>query len=147
MKETRKGPQWTTNKYLEVSRIITVAYIQLLYTLNGHKSHMKQYQSVEDPTSQAMIQTSEQPEVPLWKLTISHLWTYMAPACRKLKRSGDLSQFTTFLPTARQKEQKLCFLQNRDSKCLHGSGSKNYSEFLQKHPFGLIRYSSLLWFY
>lgn len=113
VKETRKWPQSTTNKYLVGSRIVALAYIQLLYTLNVHKSHVKQHQSMQDLTSQAMIKTSEQPEVPLWKFTISHLWMYMAPGCCKLKCSGDLSEFTTFLPTARQKEQKLCFLQNR----------------------------------
>lgn len=89
--------------------------IQVLFTLNVHKSSMKQHQSVQDPTSQAMIQTSptQQPGAPLWKFAISHLWLYMAPGCRKLKCGGNLSEFTTFLPTARQKGIKLCSLQNR----------------------------------
>ena len=38
---------------------------------------------------------------PLWKFTISLLCAYMTTGCCKLKCSGDLSEFTTFLPTAR----------------------------------------------
>lgn len=114
VKGTRKGPHSTANIWqwtgLAWGLMLEYSYCTLWMSINHLRNSTR---ACKTPLSRQWFKPlsaaqSSSPEI--------HNFTSMdvcGTRCCKLKCSGDLTGFTTFLPTARQKELNLGFIQNR----------------------------------